>query len=246
VDAEATARALRHHVSPTAGALFSILLVDASLVGAAAVTLATSYAFGDVFGIRNSLNRSFKEAKGFYLSFATLVMLGAGVVLIPGAPLGLIVTAVQALSGLLVIGATVFLLMLCNDRAILGPWTNPLWLNMIATVIVGVLIALATILTISTLVPSIDVKQLAAVTGVALGASLAAVAAFVLVGRRMRRPETAPAYEAAEKRTWTMPPLALLEPATLSSTRKIGLAALRGYLLIAAILLVVKTVQLGS
>jgi NRAMP (natural resistance-associated macrophage protein)-like metal ion transporter len=246
VDAEATARALRHHVSPTAGALFSILLVDASLVGAAAVTLATSYAFGDVFGIRNSLNRSFKEAKGFYLSFATLVVLGAGVVLIPGAPLGLIVTAVQALSGLLVIGATVFLLMLCNDRAILGPWTNPPWLNVIATAIVGVLIALATILTVSTLVPSIDVKQLAAVTGVALGASLAAVAAFVLVGRRMRRPETAPAYEAAEKRTWTMPPLALLEPATLSSTRKIGLAALRGYLLIAAILLVVKTVQLGS
>jgi Mn2+/Fe2+ NRAMP family transporter len=246
VDAEATARALRHHVSPTAGAFFSILLVDASLVGAAAVTLATSYAFGDVFGIRNSLNRSFKEAKGFYLSFTALVVLGAGVVLIPGAPLGLMVTAVQALSGLLVIGATVFLLLLCNDRAILGPWTNPPWLNAISTVIVGVLIGLATILTVSTLVPSIDVKQLAAVTGAALVAALVVIGTVVVVRRRGRAPETAPTYEPAEKRTWTMPPLALLEPATWSATRKVGLAALRGYLLIAAILLVIKTVRLGS
>jgi Mn2+/Fe2+ NRAMP family transporter len=246
VDAGATAHALQHHVGSTAGSFFAILLVDASLVGAAAVTLATSYAFGDVFGIRNSLNRSFAEARGFYLSFATLVVLGAGVVLIPGAPLGLIVTAVQALSGLLVVGATVFLLMLCNDRTILGPWTNPPWLNVIATVIVGVLIALATILTVSTLVPSIDVKQLAAATGAALIAALAIIGAVVLARRRGRVPEAAPTYEAAEKRTWTMPPLALLEPATLSATRKVGLAALRGYLLIAAVLLVVKTVRLGS
>jgi uncharacterized membrane protein YedE/YeeE len=153
---------------------------------------------------------------------------------------------VQALSGVLVIGATVFLLLLCNDRAILGPWTNPPWLNAISTVIVGVLIGLATILTVSTLVPSIDVKQLAAVTGAALVAALVVIGTVVVVRRRGRAPQTAPTYEPAEKRTWTMPPLALLEPATWSATRKVGLAALRGYLLIAAILLVIKTVRLGS
>jgi Mn2+/Fe2+ NRAMP family transporter len=246
VDAGATAQALRHHVSSAAGSFFAILLVDASLIGASAVTLATSYAFGDVFGIRNSLNRRFKEAKGFYASFAALVALGAAVVLIPGAPLGLIVTAVQALSGLLVVGATVFLLMLCNDRGILGPWTNPSWLNAIASVIVGTLIALANVLTVSTLVPSIDVKMLAAVTGAALVATLVLIGAVVLVRRRGREPDTGPSYDVAEKRTWTMPPLALLEPARWSMSRKVGLAALRGYLLIAAILLIVKTVRLGS
>ncbi len=51
------------------GALFAILLFDASIIGAAAVTLSTSYAFGDVFGIRHSLHRSFKDAKQFYLSY---------------------------------------------------------------------------------------------------------------------------------------------------------------------------------
>ena len=57
--------------------------------------------------------------------------------LIPGAPLGVITTAVQALAGVLLPSATVFLLLLCNDRAVLGPWRNPGWLNVLATVIVA-------------------------------------------------------------------------------------------------------------
>ena len=56
------------------GALFAILLFDASIIGAAAVTLSTSYAFGDVFGIRHSLHRGFKEAKQFYLSYTAMVV----------------------------------------------------------------------------------------------------------------------------------------------------------------------------
>ena len=246
VDAGATARSLHHHVSSTEGSLFAILLVDASLIGASAVTLATSYAVGDVLGIRNSLNRSFREARGFYASFGALVAVGAGVVLIPGAPLGLIVTAVQALSGLLVIGATVFLLMLCNDRAILGPWTNRPWFNAIAVTIVGALIALGAVLTISTLVPSIDVKQLVEVAGAVLAAALVAVGAVQLVRRARGDVAPAPHYDEAERRTWTMPPSALLERAHWSPSHKLALVGLRGFLLVASILLVIKTVQLGS
>ena len=51
--------------------------------------------------------------------------IAAAIVLIPGAPLGTITTAVQALAGVLLPSATVFLLLLCNDKAVLGPWTNP-------------------------------------------------------------------------------------------------------------------------
>ena len=61
-----------------------------------------------------------------------MVVAAAGIVLIPGAPLGLITTSVQALAGVLLPSATVFLLLLCNDRAVLGPWFNPPWLNAIA------------------------------------------------------------------------------------------------------------------
>ena len=100
------------------------MLLNASLIGAAAVTLATSYAFGDVFGAKHSLNRGPLDAKAFYASFTLMVMAAAGIVLIPGAPLGLITTSVQALAGVLLPSATVFLLLLCNDTEVLGPWFN--------------------------------------------------------------------------------------------------------------------------
>ncbi len=108
-DAGAVASGLRHYVGSAAGAFFAILLLNASLIGAAAVTLATSYAFGDVFGASHSLHRGVKDAKVFYVSFTLMVAAAAGIVLIPGAPLGLITTSVQALAGVLLPSATVFL-----------------------------------------------------------------------------------------------------------------------------------------
>jgi len=81
------------------GALFAIVLLDASIIGAAAVTLSTSYAFGDVFGIRHSLHRKFRDARPFYASYGAMIAVAAGIVLIRGAPLGLLTTAVQALAG---------------------------------------------------------------------------------------------------------------------------------------------------
>ena len=72
-DALGVADALKQH-SVVLGALYSIVLLDASIIGAAAVTLSTSYAFGDVFGIKHSLHRSFRDAKQFYASYAALVV----------------------------------------------------------------------------------------------------------------------------------------------------------------------------
>ena len=100
IDAGAIAHLLGQN-SSTLGSFFAIVLMDASIIGAAAVTLATSYAFGDVFGLKHSLHRGFADAKQFYLSYTAMVALAAAIVLIPGAPLGLITTAVQALAGLL-------------------------------------------------------------------------------------------------------------------------------------------------
>ena len=68
------------------GAMFAILLFDASIIGAAAVTLSTSYAFGDVFGIRHSLHRGFKDAKQFYVSYMAMVARGGRHRAHPGRP----------------------------------------------------------------------------------------------------------------------------------------------------------------
>ncbi|HEY1457778.1 MAG TPA: NRAMP family divalent metal transporter, partial [Solirubrobacteraceae bacterium] len=91
-DAGTVAAGLRHFIGPAAGAFFAIVLLNASLIGAAAVTLSTSYAFGDVFGAKHSLNRGPLDAKLFYVSFELMVGAAAGIVLFPSAPLGLITT----------------------------------------------------------------------------------------------------------------------------------------------------------
>jgi hypothetical protein len=242
-DALGVANLLGGH-SRVLGALFAIVLLDASIIGAAAVTLATSYAFGDVFGIKHSLHRKFRDAKKFYVSYTALVVLAAAVVMIPGAPLGLITTSVQALAGLLLPSASVFLLLLCNDKAVLGPWVNARWLNVLATVIIAVLLVLSGVLVVTTLFTGIDTTLVATwLGGVMAGALL--VSALVLGIARRRRGTPAPA-DTSVRATWRMPPVAVLKPVAWSSGTKLGMSAMRGYLVIAGVLLIVKAVQLGS
>src|SRR3989440_5330462 len=173
-DALRVAQGLHVNISPAAGAIFALLLFDASIVGASAVTLATSYAFGDIFGLRHSLHRGIREAKLFYASYTAMVVVAAAIVLIPGAPLGLITTAVQALAGIMLPSTTVFAVLLCNDAAVLGPWVNRPWLNAVAGMIVGAMLVLSAILVISTAIPSVDVPTLLAVLGSVAAAALLA------------------------------------------------------------------------
>ena len=245
-DAGATAHLLGEHTG-TLGSIFAIVLMDASIIGAAAVTLATSYAFGDVFGLKHSLHRGFADAKQFYLSYTAMVALAAAIVLIPGAPLGLITTAVQALAGLLLPSASVFLLLLCNDREVLGPWVNRSWLNWVAGLIVGTLLLLSGILMATTLFPSLDVVTVACYLALSL-VVLAAAAAPALRWLTRRQPAPPAArlpVRGVDRNAWRMPPLTLLEPVTWSAGTRLAMIALRAYLVIGAALLVVKAIQLS-
>jgi Mn2+/Fe2+ NRAMP family transporter len=246
-DAGGTASGLRRTLGSAAGAFFALVLLNASLIGAAALTLSTSYAFGDMFGTKSSLHRSFRDARGFYAMFAGLVAGAAAIVLIPGAPLGVITTSVQALAGVLLPSATVFLLLLCNDRAVLGPWRNPPWLNVLATVIVAVLVLLSLILMATTVFPKINVTELTAVGAAALAVGLAVFGAWTLYsGRGGEHVTVIDEGPSVPKAQWTMPQLTFLEPAVWSSGRKAAMLALRVYLVISVALLIVKAVQLGG
>ena len=161
-----------HHRARSAGVLFAIVLLNASMVGAASVTLATAYAYGDMAGKSSSLNRSFREAKQFYIAFAALIAIAAGIVLIPHAPLGLFILAVQALAGIILPVTMVLALVLCNDRAILGPWVNRPWLNVVAGMVVTLLIGMSVILMMTTVFSNVATSILAAVLGVALVAGV--------------------------------------------------------------------------
>jgi Mn2+/Fe2+ NRAMP family transporter len=230
------------------GWIFAIVLMDSSIIGAAAVTLATSYAFGDVFGLKHSLHRGFADAKQFYLSYTAMVVLAAVIVLIPGAPLGLITTAVQALAGLLLPSASVFLLLLCNDPQVLGPWVNRIWLNWVAALIVGTLLLLSGILMATTLFPDINVVTVAIYLAAALIVlAVAAVPVMRWMGSRLPpTPAAAGPVRPVDRNTWRMPPLALLEPVRWSPGTRLGMIALRSYLVVGAVLLIVKAVQLSG
>ncbi len=224
------------------------MLLDASIIGAAAVTLSTSYAFGDVFGIKHSLHRKFRDARPFYASYTAMIVVAAGIVLIPGVPLGLLTTAVQALAGILLPSASVFLLLLCNDREVLGPWMNARWLNVLAAFIIGVLLMLSGTLVVTTLFSNLNAAKTAIWLSVAEVAGVGLAGAWLWLTRKRRpAPEPHPrtAMSAADRINWRMPPLALLKPVQWSAGRKLGVLMLRGYLVVSVLLLIVKAVEVG-
>jgi hypothetical protein len=162
-------------------------------------------------------------------------------VLIPGAPLGLITEAVQTLAGVLLPSATVFLLLLCNDRAVLGPWVNGRWTNVFTGTVIAILVMLSIILTASVLYPTITGGQIVWILGggtlVALGATGVTLA--------VRKPDTLGSVDRSLRATWRMRPLTHLPPARLTGATRVWMIVLRGYLLLAVTLVVVRVVQLA-
>ena len=245
-DAGGVASGLAKYVSKAAGILFAIALIDASVIGAAAVGLSTSYALGDVLGLKHSLHRKVSEAKGFYAAFAGILVISATIVLIPGSPLGLITVGVQVLAGVLLPSATVFLLLLCNDKAVLGPWVNGKALNIFTAAVIAVLVILSIVLTASVLFPAISST---AIIGILIGGAAIALLAgitFAIIRRVRPAAPTADTVDRRERPTWRMPPIALLSTPKLSGGRRLGLTVLRTYLLLAMVLVIVRVVQLAT
>ncbi|TYZ56518.1 manganese transporter [Ralstonia solanacearum] len=233
-DALGTAIGLEKHAGRWAGILFAIALLDASIIGACAVSLSTAYAIGDVLAVRHSLHRKPTEAKGFYAVYFGLTLLAAGLVLTPGVPLGLLTNAVQSLAGVLLPSATVFLLLLCNDKAVLGPWTNTRLTNLFTGAVVAVLVMLSVILTAAVLFPNIGTVEIVAV--LAGGSLIAAVLSLVLwrIERRANHGIVRHRVSVLDRTRWTMPPLEQLTAARLTPLKRTWMFVLRGYLVIAA------------
>ena len=118
--------------------------------------------------------------------YAALICGAAAIVLIPGSPLGLITEGVQVLAGVLLPSATVFLLLLCNDRDVLGPWVNRPQDQRVHRAVIAVLITLSMVLTASVMFPAItagaDLAIMAACAAVSVLAGI-----WMLARRRQRR-----------------------------------------------------------
>ena len=137
------------------GTFMAIGLFDAGLLGAICISLASSWAFGEIFGWAHSLNQKIKQAPWFYASyFFTLITAGL-VVLIPGAPLVLITLFVQVIAVTLLPAALVFLILLLNDRETMGDYCNGVWQNLIGGFIVVTIVLLSSLYGISVMFPNL-------------------------------------------------------------------------------------------
>jgi Mn2+/Fe2+ NRAMP family transporter len=243
-DAAGLAAGIAASAGKAAGALFAVALLDAAMIGAFAVSLSTAYALGDVLGLRHSLHRGVRQAKGFYVMYAALIAGAATIVLIPGSPLGLFTEGVQVLAGVMLPSATVFLLLLCNDKAVLGPWVNGRFTNGFTGAVIALLVMLSLILVASVTFPHISSRQILMIMIGFAGLALIAVAVILARGRRQEAAaRSIPARDAGtdrltrpdglSKENWRMPALTMLAPAPMSVGRRLGLTGMWIYLAIA-------------
>jgi Mn2+/Fe2+ NRAMP family transporter len=139
---EDAARALFPLAGPSCGLLFAAGLLNASLFAASILPLATAYQVTEGMGWERGLDRRFHEAPEFYTIYTGTIVLGAGLVLMPNAALLKIMYLSQVLNGLLLPAVLIIMLLLINDRRIVGKHTNSKAYNVIAWLCVVLVSAL--------------------------------------------------------------------------------------------------------
>lgn len=233
-DAGAIAKALEEHYGRLPGTLFAIALIDASLIGAMAVSLSTAYALGDVLNLKHSLHRKPTDAKAFYAVYCGLIALAAALVLVPDVPLGLLTNAVQSMAGVLLPSATVFLLILCNDKEVLGPWVNGRMVNALTAAVVAALVLLSVILVSAVIFP--DISEHVIINILMAGGILVVAAAVFAFGVRVKNGMAHP----VDRSHWRMPPMDKIRPMAMSRSTTFWMVLLRSYLALATCMVVFK------
>jgi len=137
-----------------------LMFCNAAILGTTAISLSSAWAFSEVKGWKHGLDTKFKDAPGFYSIYALCTLAAALLVLIPNAPLQLIILGVQVLAGIILPSAIIFLQLLLNDHQLLGDrWVNRPWNNFVNWTIIIILFALSMILAAQVMVPSLFPAQ---------------------------------------------------------------------------------------
>jgi Mn2+/Fe2+ NRAMP family transporter len=126
------AKALIPLAGKWAGWLFAFGLLNASLFAASILPLSTAHVICEGLGFEAGLDRKFKEAPAFYALYTGLIVVGAGIVLIPKAPLWKILIYSQVGNGIWLPVVLIFILLLINRRDLMGEHTNTVGFNVVA------------------------------------------------------------------------------------------------------------------
>jgi Mn2+/Fe2+ NRAMP family transporter len=142
-DAADAAEALKPLAGEWASLLFAIGLVNAALLSAAILPLATAYNICEGLGFESGVNKKFSEAPAFYWLYTMLIACGAGVVLIPRIPLLKVILYSQVVNGVLLPFLLIFMLILINKKDLMGEYRNSRGINVIAWATCVILIVLS-------------------------------------------------------------------------------------------------------
>lgn len=142
-NATEAALALRPFAGELSSLLFAVSLANASLLGTIIVPLATAYYTCEAMGWEAGVDKSFREAPQFMWIYTSLILISSLLVLIPGAPLIMLMVLSSVLNGLILPFVLIYALRLSNDKRIMGEYTNGRVFNAIALVTIAVIIALS-------------------------------------------------------------------------------------------------------
>jgi Mn2+/Fe2+ NRAMP family transporter len=142
------AQALRPLVGDYAYLLFAAGLFNASLFAASILPISTAYAVCEGIGFESGLDKRFEEAPVFYWLYTLLIVLGAGVLLVPRLPLVYVTVLSQVANGIVLPLVLIFMLLLTNDREIMGDHVNSRGFNIVAwtTIVVTIGMTLAMVI----------------------------------------------------------------------------------------------------
>jgi Mn2+/Fe2+ NRAMP family transporter len=129
--------ALRHVAGSAAGTVFALGLVEAGAVAILTISASTAYAAGECVGVSHSFNSSPRDASIFYAANIGVALLAAAVILIPGAPLLSIALNANVLATVLLPVSLVFMVMLANDKGLMGSWVNKRSTNAIGITVIA-------------------------------------------------------------------------------------------------------------
>jgi NRAMP (natural resistance-associated macrophage protein)-like metal ion transporter len=122
--------------------LFAAGLFNASIFAASILPLSTAYTVCEGLGFESGVNRRMSEAPIFYILYTLLIVVGAGVILIPGFDLVRMTILSQVLNGMLLPFVLIPMVLLINKRDLMGEWTNPPWFNLVSWITVVIMVGL--------------------------------------------------------------------------------------------------------
>jgi Mn2+/Fe2+ NRAMP family transporter len=129
--------ALRRVAGGAAGAVFALGLIEAGAVAILTICASTAYAAGECVGVSHSFNSSPRNALLFYAANVGVALVAAAVILIPGVPLLSIALNANVLATVLLPVSLVLMVMLANDRGLMGPWVNKRSTNVVGITVIA-------------------------------------------------------------------------------------------------------------